>query len=75
MMILNLAEAEKVIRQTLKSQRAIEDAAQKICLLENVSILILCGHLNNESFSYDYWTNGVEAFWLSSKSMDFRPGK
>jgi hydroxymethylpyrimidine kinase/phosphomethylpyrimidine kinase/thiamine-phosphate diphosphorylase len=63
----NVPEAEKIAGCSIASYQEIEMAAQKIVECGAKSVLIKGGHFNESAFAQDYWTNGVDAFWLASK--------
>jgi hydroxymethylpyrimidine kinase / phosphomethylpyrimidine kinase / thiamine-phosphate diphosphorylase len=65
----NLHEAASITGCILSSHQAIEQAAKLILAMGVKSVLIKGGHFTADDLSQDFWTNGVEAFWLSSKRL------
>ncbi len=64
----NIPEVEKILNCKLKSYQDIENSAKEILSLGVKSILIKGGHFEHDTlFSQDYWTNGLQSFWLSNK--------
>lgn len=63
----NVNEAEKIVNFRINSHGDIEKAAQVILSFGAKSVLIKGGHFKNDEWSQDYWTNGVEAFWISNE--------
>lgn len=63
----NLHEAENIVGFVLSSHQDVARAAQLILAMGAKSVLIKGGHFAADEWSQDYWTNGVDAFWLSSK--------
>lgn len=63
----NIQEAEKILSLKIVSYNDMEKAARDILSLGAKSILIKGGHFDQDNFSQDYWTNGLESFWISNK--------
>jgi len=63
----NISEAENILGRNIKSHQDVENAASEILSLGAKSVLIKGGHFQQDHFSQDYWTNGLESFWLSNK--------
>ncbi|MDF1692297.1 MAG: bifunctional hydroxymethylpyrimidine kinase/phosphomethylpyrimidine kinase [Zhongshania sp.] len=67
----NLSEAEAILNREIRGLGEIERAAADIVALGARSVIITGGHLtarNNER--HDYWTDGMEGFWLSGANID-----
>lgn len=64
---LNISEAEKILCRNIESHHDIEKSALEILSLGAKSVLIKGGHFRQENFSQDYWTNGLESFWISNQ--------
>jgi hydroxymethylpyrimidine kinase/phosphomethylpyrimidine kinase/thiamine-phosphate diphosphorylase len=62
----NLAEAAVLVGYPLHSYQDMERAAGDILSLGVKSVLIKGGHVENDKFCRDYWSNGVDAFWMST---------
>lgn len=62
----NIPEAEMLLNRRITSFQDIEQAARDLLLLGVKSVLIKGGHFKEDTLSQDYWTNGVESFWLAS---------
>jgi len=62
----NLHEVAALTGQKAINKTEMATAALKILAMGAKSVLIKGGHASNDKFSQDYWTNGTEAFWLSS---------
>lgn len=65
----NLHEAASIVGFALSSYQTIEQAAKLILAMGAKSVLIKGGHFVADNLSQDYWTDGVDAFWLSSKRL------
>jgi hydroxymethylpyrimidine kinase/phosphomethylpyrimidine kinase/thiamine-phosphate diphosphorylase len=65
----NIFETEKITGYKIQSYQDIIKAADDILLLGVKSVLIKGGHFGDKKFSQDYWTNGVDAFWISHKRI------
>lgn len=65
----NRIEAERILNKQLISYEDIQKAAHGLLALGAKSILIKGGHVEDDLFSQDYWTNGQESFWLANKRM------
>lgn len=63
----NIMEAELIVGRNITTYDDIKQAALDILSLGAKSVLIKGGHVERDSFSQDYWTNGVDSFWLSTK--------
>ncbi|KTD21426.1 phosphomethylpyrimidine kinase ThiD/thiamin-phosphate pyrophosphorylase fused protein ThiE [Legionella lansingensis] len=63
----NKMEAELLLNRSLSSYTDIEEAAHELIHLGIKNILLKGGHVKDNAFSQDYWTNGKESFWLSNK--------
>ncbi|MFT3742524.1 MAG: bifunctional hydroxymethylpyrimidine kinase/phosphomethylpyrimidine kinase [Gammaproteobacteria bacterium] len=61
----NIPEAEAITGLPIQNYDDIITAAQKFLTLGAQSVLIKGGHLQNDDYSQDYWTNGQQAFWLA----------
>jgi hydroxymethylpyrimidine kinase/phosphomethylpyrimidine kinase/thiamine-phosphate diphosphorylase len=67
----NLSEAEALLNRKINDLTDVERAAADIIALGARSVLITGGHLsvrNNQR--HDYWTDGVDGFWLSGVNVD-----
>ncbi len=67
----NLGEAEAILNREIAGLEEVERAAADIVALGARSVLIKGGHLsarNNER--HDYWSDGVDGFWLSGANVD-----
>ncbi len=64
----NLPEAEKLIGAGFKST---EEAAAQILELGVKSVLIKGGHADGDECR-DYWTDGLQSFWLTSPRIESR---
>lgn len=62
----NLSEAETILHRALNTYDEIEQGAQALLELGAKSVLLKGGHVKDDLFSQDYWTNGLESFWLSN---------
>lgn len=65
----NILEAEALLNQRIISFFDIKNAATELLALGAKSVLIKGGHFNQDEFCHDYWTDGKDAFWLSSKRI------
>lgn len=63
----NLPEAESLLNCKIHSHADMVNAANAILAMGVKSVVIKAGHFENDERSHDYWTNGTESFWLSSK--------
>lgn len=61
----NIPETEMILGRPIKTSSDIKKAAEELLTLGVKNVLIKGGHLTTDHFSQDYWTNGVESFWLS----------
>ncbi len=67
----NLSEAESILNRRIKGLDDVERAAADIVALGARAVLIKGGHLtarNNQR--HDYWTDGIDGFWLSGANVD-----
>lgn len=67
----NLSEAEALLNRKIDGLEEVERAAADIVALGARSVLITGGHLsarNNQR--HDYWTDGLDGFWLSGQNID-----
>ncbi|HEX4044891.1 MAG TPA: bifunctional hydroxymethylpyrimidine kinase/phosphomethylpyrimidine kinase [Gammaproteobacteria bacterium] len=66
----NLPEAEWLLQTKINSNAEMEQAAQRLLALGPQSVLIKGGHAASQMrYSQDYWTDGQQAFWLSSERL------
>src|SRR5258708_5072904 len=65
-LIYPLSDVETIIGKKIASYAAIQIAAKLLLKTSANSVLIQGGHFARHSFDQDYWTNGVESFWLST---------
>lgn len=65
----NLKEAEVLAGMTLKHPDSLPKAAARILELGPESVWMKGGHMEGP-FALDYWTNGTQELWLSSKRLD-----
>lgn len=65
----NLPEIEKLLGYSIASAQEIEQAARQLLALGVKAVLIKGGHASGK-LSQDYFTDGLESFWLSSSRMD-----
>ncbi|OGT56683.1 MAG: hypothetical protein A3F43_05100 [Gammaproteobacteria bacterium RIFCSPHIGHO2_12_FULL_42_10] len=65
----NISEAEMILQYKITSHDAIVEAAHALLALGAKSVLIKGGHHVADFYSQDYWTNGQDAFWLSSERL------
>lgn len=63
----NIFEAEKLLHFSIHTYDDMESAAKQFLALGVKSVLMKGGHYLANEYSEDYWTNGKEAFWLTSK--------
>lgn len=72
----NRHEAEALLDRKINSPEEIEDAARDLVKLGARSVLITGGHFADFNFDsdaqrcHDYWTDGVEGFWLAGPRVD-----
>lgn len=72
----NRHEAEALLDRKINSPEEIEDAARDLVKLGARSVLITGGHFADFNFDrdaqrcHDYWTDGVEGFWLAGPRID-----
>lgn len=64
----NLPETEKILGTAFDS---VEEAAERLLGTGVQSVLIKGGHADTRDCR-DYWTDGTQAFWLSSPRIDTR---
>ena len=67
----NLSEAEAILNREIDGLGEVERAAADIVVLGARAVLIKGGHFsarNNER--HDYWTDGIDGFWLSGANID-----
>lgn len=67
----NLDEAEVLLNRKIDGLEDVERAAADIVALGARSVLLTGGHLsarNNQR--HDYWTDGLQGFWLSGPNID-----
>ena len=62
---LHLKQVENICQRAFNAYQEIAQAATEISLATNRNILIIA--IPDTNFSYDYYTNGQESFWLSSQ--------
>lgn len=63
----NLLEAERILHRSIQTYEEVQQAAKDLLVLGVKSVLIKGGHASDTLFSQDYWTNGVQSYWLASK--------
>ncbi|HVV68402.1 MAG TPA: thiamine phosphate synthase [Gammaproteobacteria bacterium] len=61
----NIPEAETILGLTINTHADIIKAAQKFLSLGVQSVIIKGGHIKQDLFAQDYFTDGKEAFWLA----------
>lgn len=61
----NIFEAEQLLQRTITTHADIQQAAEDLLQAGVKNVLIKGGH-GAGIFSQDYWTDGSDAFWLSS---------
>ena len=67
----NRHEAEALLNRQIQSPEDIENAARDLVQLGARSVLITGGHFENDAQRcHDYWTDGVDGFWLSGPRID-----
>lgn len=62
----NIMEAEQLLQMKMTSFDDIEKAGRQFISLGVKNVLIKGGHFPGE-FSQDFWTNGSESYWLTSR--------
>lgn len=67
LMTPNIPEVETLLGHQITSSHDIQKAADMLITLGAKNVLIKGGHLNHTDFCSDYWTNGIESCWYSSK--------
>ena len=65
----NLPEAEAICGFAIKTEKEMEDAAQKILALGAKAVLVKGGHLEG-STADDYLFNGQESLWLPGQRIE-----
>ena len=63
----NILETEQLLQTTIHSPSDIEKSAKQLLSFGVKNVLIKGGHATHDIYSQDYWTNGKDAFWISSK--------
>lgn len=72
----NRNEAEALLDRKINSPEDIEIAARDLVKLGARSVLITGGHFTDINFDsdpprcHDYWTDGVDGFWLAGSRID-----
>ncbi|MEM7390896.1 MAG: bifunctional hydroxymethylpyrimidine kinase/phosphomethylpyrimidine kinase [Verrucomicrobiota bacterium] len=66
----NIPEAQSLLGLEIETAADVEKAGEQLLMWGAQSVLIKGGHLDNPSFSQDYWTNGIEKAWLTSPRID-----
>ncbi len=62
----NVREAELLANQDIQSYGDVKSAVDKLLALGAKSVYLKGGHLPDRKFCQDFWTNGEQAFWLST---------
>lgn len=70
MLTPNISEVESLLNRRIFSYHDILQAAKDILKLGVRSVLIKGGHFSPDSLSQDYWSDGLESFWLCSKRAE-----
>lgn len=65
----NLAEAAVLAEMPVDSPAAMVNAANRILALGPKSVLLKGGHASGE-FAQDFWTDGIQQFWLTSPRIE-----
>lgn len=63
----NLPEAEAILNCKIQSYEDIKNAASELLALGIKSVIIKAGHFAKNEYCHDYWSDGHDSFWLSSK--------
>jgi hydroxymethylpyrimidine kinase/phosphomethylpyrimidine kinase/thiamine-phosphate diphosphorylase len=67
----NLSEAEAILNRKIDGLDDVERAAADIVALGARAVLIKGGHLSaRNSERHDYWTDGMDGFWLSGANVE-----
>ncbi len=67
----NRHEAEALLNRAIRSPAEIENAARDLAALGARSVLITGGHFDHDAqHCHDFWTDGVDAFWLKGPRID-----
>lgn len=62
----NRIEAEAILNRSISSYQDIINAASDLLSLGAKQVLLKGGHLKDNLFSQDYWTDGKESFWIAN---------
>jgi hydroxymethylpyrimidine kinase/phosphomethylpyrimidine kinase/thiamine-phosphate diphosphorylase len=65
----NRNEAELILNRPIASYEGVEEAAQELLALGAKNILLKGGHIEDDLFSQDYWSNGQESFWIANTRL------
>lgn len=63
----NRIEAEIILNRSISSYQDIINAALDLLSLGAKQVLLKGGHVKDNSFSQDYWTDGKESFWIANR--------
>lgn len=63
----NLPEAEIILNRTIVSYQDIETAAHDLLSMGVKQVLFKGGHVKDNLFSQDYWTDGKDSFWIANQ--------
>lgn len=68
----NIPEVEWILGKKIVTYQDIEMASKELLSLGLKNVLIKGGHFNHTTMLHDYWSNGVESFWLSHSRAPFK---
>ncbi|HAT6808515.1 TPA: bifunctional hydroxymethylpyrimidine kinase/phosphomethylpyrimidine kinase [Legionella pneumophila] len=62
----NKIEAETILNRSISSYQDVINAATDLLSMGAKQVLLKGGHLKDNLFSQDYWTDGKESFWIAN---------
>lgn len=68
---LTIPETESILGRTIHSYHDIENAGHEFLAMGLKSVFIKGSHLEHNTLSQDYWTNGTESYWLSGQYDEY----
>lgn len=64
-LVLNTLEAEFILKRKIITYQSTQEAAHELLAYGAKSIFLFGLHGQGASWGHDYWTNGVDSFWLT----------
>ena len=67
--VLAVSDVEKKLNRPIRSYEDIQEGAEDLLAVGAESILIEGSQIKDPLFTQDYWTNGIQSFWLANKRI------